>query len=114
MEYLLFGRSVVSDSLRPLDCSMPGFPVLYHILEFAQTHVHWVGDAIQSSRPLSSPSSPAFDLSQPEMDTQMKDRETHSVCGATRLALAGPLPQGLTLYPLTAAHETPQTLLRAA
>ena len=32
----------------PMDCSMPGFPVLHHLPEFAQTHVHWVGDAIQS------------------------------------------------------------------
>ena len=36
-----------------LDCSMPGFPVLHHFPEFAQTHVHWVGDAIQLSHPLS-------------------------------------------------------------
>ena len=28
-----------------MDCSMPGFPVLYHLLEFVQMHVHWVGDA---------------------------------------------------------------------
>jgi len=48
----------------PMDCSMPGFPVLYYLLEFAQTHVHWVSDAIQSSHPLSSPSPPAFNLSQ--------------------------------------------------
>ena len=47
----------------PKDCRMPGFPVLHHLLEFAQTHVHWVGDAIQPSLPLSSPS-PAFNLSQ--------------------------------------------------
>ena len=47
-----------------MDCSMPGFPVLHHLPEFAQTHVHWVGDAIQPSHPLSSPSSPAFCLSQ--------------------------------------------------
>ena len=33
------------------------------------------------------------------MDTQMKDRETHAVCGTSSLALDGPLPQGLTLYP---------------
>ena len=39
----------------PMDCSMPGFPVLHHLLGFAQTHVHWVGDASQPSRPLSSP-----------------------------------------------------------
>jgi len=47
----------------PKDCRMPGFPVLYHLPEFAETHVHWVGDAIQPSLPLSSPS-PAFNLSQ--------------------------------------------------
>ena len=45
-------------------CSMPGFPVLHHLLEFAQTHVHWVSDAIQPSHSLSSPSPPAFNLSQ--------------------------------------------------
>ena len=48
----------------PMDCSTPGFTVLHHLLEFAQTHVHWVSDAIQSSCPLSSPSPPAFSLSQ--------------------------------------------------
>ena len=37
----------------PKDCSMPGFPVLHYLLEFAQTHVHWVGDTIQSSPLLS-------------------------------------------------------------
>ena len=47
----------------PMDCSTPGFPVLHHLPEFAQTHVHWVADAIQPSRPLSSPSLPAFNLS---------------------------------------------------
>ena len=43
-----------------MDCSMPDFPVLYHLPEFAQIHVHWVSDAIQPSHPLSSPSRPAF------------------------------------------------------
>ena len=38
----------------PMDCSTPGFPVLHHLPEFAQTHAHWVGDAIQPSHPLSS------------------------------------------------------------
>ena len=46
------------------DCSTPGFPVLHHLPEFAQTHVHWVGDATQSSHPLLPPSPPAFNLSQ--------------------------------------------------
>ena len=45
-------------------CSTPGFPVLHYLLEFAQTHVQWVGDAIHPSHPLSSPSPPAFNLSQ--------------------------------------------------
>ena len=36
----------------PMNCSMSGFPVLHHLLEFAQTHVHRVGDAIQPSHPL--------------------------------------------------------------
>ena len=48
----------------PMDCSTPGFPVLHYLLELAQTHVHWVGEAIQPSHPLSSPSPPAFNLSQ--------------------------------------------------
>ena len=47
-----------------MDCSTPGFPVLHHLLEFAQTPVRWVSDAIQPSYPLSSPSLPAFNLSQ--------------------------------------------------
>ena len=48
----------------PVDCSMPGFPVLHQLPELAQTHVHQVGDAIQPSHPLSLPSPPAFNLSQ--------------------------------------------------
>ena len=48
----------------PMDCSMPGFPVLHSLPELAQTHVRWIGDAIQPSHPVSSPSSPAFNLSQ--------------------------------------------------
>ena len=48
----------------PMDCSMSGFPVLHYLLEFLQTHVHWVGDAIQPSSPLSPPSSPALSLFQ--------------------------------------------------
>ena len=47
-----------------MNCRTPGFPVLHYLPEFAQTRVHWVGDAIQPSHPLSSPSPPALDLSQ--------------------------------------------------
>ena len=48
----------------PMDCSRSDLPVHHQLLEPTQTHVHWVGDAIQSSHPLSSPSSPAFNHSQ--------------------------------------------------
>ena len=45
-----------------MDCSTPGFPVLHHLPEPAQTHVHWVGDAIQPSHPLLPSSPPALCL----------------------------------------------------
>ena len=48
----------------PMHYSTPGFPVHHQLLDFTQTHVHWVSDAIQPSHPLSSPSPPAFNLSQ--------------------------------------------------
>ena len=48
----------------PMVCSMPGLPVHHQLQEFTQTHVHRVGDAIQPSHPLSSPSPPALNLSQ--------------------------------------------------
>ena len=48
----------------PMNCSTPGLPVHHQLPEFIQTHVHRVGDAIQPSHPLSSPSPPAFNLSQ--------------------------------------------------
>ena len=48
----------------PMDSSMPGFPVYHQLPELTQTHVHWVGDAIQPSHSLSSPFPLAFNLSQ--------------------------------------------------
>ena len=63
----LFQFSSVAQSCltlwNPKDCSMPGFPVHYQLWELTQIHVHWVGDAIQPTHPLSSPS-PTFNLSQ--------------------------------------------------
>ena len=67
IEVVLF---IVVQSLRrvwlcdPMNCSTPGFPVLYCFLESAQTHVLWVSDAIQPSHPLSSPFPLALSLSQ--------------------------------------------------
>ena len=57
-----FSRSVMSDSLQPMDCSTPGFSVHHQFPELAQMHVHQAGDAIQQFHPLSSPFPPAFNL----------------------------------------------------
>ena len=61
-ELFLFCCYVLSD-WDPTNCSTPGFPVLHCLPEFAQTHVLWVGDAIQPSHPLSPPSPLALNLS---------------------------------------------------
>ena len=64
--------------LRPHDCSPPGFPVLQYLLEFAQMHVHGVGDAIQPSHP--RPPSPfAFNLNQPQGLFQYTDGKEETV-----------------------------------
>ena len=64
----LGGSSLVSKSCSilcdPMDCSIPGFPVLHYLLELAQIHVREVSNAIQPSHPLSSPSPPALILPQ--------------------------------------------------
>ena len=65
----------------PMDCNTPGFPVHHQLLELAQTHVHWVGDAIQPSHPLSSPSLPAFNLSQ----HQRLFQRVNSSCQVTKV-----------------------------
>ena len=59
--FLLF--SCIRLFCNPMDCNMPGLPVLHHLSELAQDHVHWAGDGIQPSHSLSSPS-PAFYFSQ--------------------------------------------------
>ena len=59
-----FSRSVMSTLCDPMNRSTPGLPVHHQLLEFTQTHVHWVSDAIQPSHPLSSPFPPAPSPSQ--------------------------------------------------
>ena len=59
-----FSRSQCLTLCNPMYCSTPGFLVHCELLELAQTHVHWDGDAVQTSHPLYSPSPPAFNLSQ--------------------------------------------------
>ena len=65
----------------PMDCSTPGFPVLHYLLDFAQTHVHWVDDAIQPSHPRSMPSFPALNLSQHQGLFQWVGSSHQVACG---------------------------------
>ena len=61
----------------PMDCSIPGFTVHHQLLEFTQTYVHQIGDAIQPSHPLSSPSPPAFKLSQHQVRVFSSESALH-------------------------------------
>ena len=64
--HFIFQFSPVTQSCltlcKPMDCNTPGFPVHHQLPELAQTHVHWIGDAIQASHLLSSPFPPAFKI----------------------------------------------------
>ena len=60
----LFDHCLLPTVCNPRNCSMPGFPILHHLLVLAPTHVHRVSDTTQPSHPLSSPSLPDFNLSQ--------------------------------------------------
>ena len=63
--YIISSVSLSCPTLcKPMDCSIPGLPVPHHLLEFAQVHVHWIGDAVQSSHPLTLFSPSALNLSQ--------------------------------------------------
>ena len=83
---LLFSRSVMSSSLWPHVLQHAGFSVLHHLVEFVQTDVHWVSDAIQPSHLLSSPSPPAFNLSQ-HQDLFQWVRILHQVAKVLELQL---------------------------
>ena len=69
-----------------MDCSMPGLPVHCQLPVFTKTHIHRVGDAIQLSHPLSSPSPPAFNLSQHQSLFQGVS-SSHQVAKALELQL---------------------------
>ena len=84
---LLFSHLVTSNSLHPIDCNTPGFPVLHHLPEPAQTHVHGVSDAIQLSRHLWSSSLPVFNLSQHQGLFQWA-RSSHQVANVLELQIS--------------------------
>ena len=67
MYFVFFYCSVTTSCptfCNPMDCSMPGFPILHHLPEFLHTHVNRVDDTVQPSHPLLSPFPPTFSLSQ--------------------------------------------------
>ena len=92
------------------DCSMPGFPVLHQLPELAQTHVHWVGDAIQPSHPVtpfsscpqSFPASGSFPVSQlfisgsQSIQLQLKHQSLQWMCAQS----IGPLSESLQPHEL--------------
>ena len=88
----------------PTNCSTPGFPVLYYLLKFAQTHVHWISDVIQPSHPLSSSSPPTFSLSQQSFPVNQLFASGGQSIRASASASASVLPvniQGWFLLGLT-------------
>ena len=98
----------------PMDWSTPGFPVLHHLLELAQTHVHWVSDAIQPSHPLSSPSPPAFNLSQHQGLFKLVS-SSHQVAKVLELQLQHKFFQWIfkiDWFDLCAVQETLKSLLQ--
>ena len=88
----------------PMNCSTLGFPVLHCLPEFAQTHVHRVGDSTQPSHPLSSPSPPALSLSQHQGLFQWVS-SSHQVAKVLELQLQ------LWAWPKEAMSLMPSTLL---
>ena len=83
-----------------MDCSTPGLPVLYHLPEFAQTHIHGVGDAIQPPLPLLPPPHPALNLSQHQSFSMgwLLASDGHSIGDSTSASVnkQGWFPLGLT------------------
>ena len=102
----------------PMGCSTPGFPALHYLPEVAQSHIPWVTDAIQPSHHLSSPSPPAFNLSQHQGLFQWVGSLHHvaKVLGASAPASVLPMniqswfPLGLT--DLLAVQRTLSTTLQ--
>ena len=103
----------------PMDCSMPGFPALHNLPEFAQTHVHWASDALQPSHPL-PPSSPfAFNLSQQQGLFQWVS-SSHQVAKVLELQLqyqpsneySGLISFRIDWFDLVAVQGTLKSLLR--
>ena len=119
----LFHQSLLFRSLscvwlcNSMNCSTPDFPVLEYLPKFAQTHVHWIGDAIQPSHPLSPTSPPAFNLSQHQGLFQWVDNSRHILICVGDIAgklgcereLPNQLPLAIWLHPRKETHTHTHT-----
>ena len=94
----------------PMDCSTPGFPVYHQLPELGQTHVHHVSDTIQPSHPLSSPSSPAFSLSQ-HQDLSVKNTSGGQSIRVSASAYSGLISFRVDWLDLLAVQGTLKSLL---
>ena len=98
LEFLVIQLSSVTQSCptlcNPMDCCTPGLPVHQQLLEFTQTHVHWVSDAIQPSHPLSFPSPPSFNPSQHQGLSKWVN-SSHQVASVGVSASASVLPMNI-------------------
>ena len=102
----------MSNSLWPLH--MPGFPVLLHLLELAQTHVHWAGDAIQPFHSLLPPSPPALNLSQHQglFPSGSNSKIIRLQCKRLQIQFLGsedPLEKGMAIHSSILAWRIPWT-----
>ena len=94
-----------------MDCRMPGFPFLHHLLKLAQTHVHWVGDTIQPCHPLFSPSPPALNLSSHHLLSgstvglmETSSKRAYATCSVTQVCrIQIPCPCGRLLLTYASA-----------
>ena len=94
----------------PRDCSLPGFPVLHRLLELAQTDVHRVGDTIQPSHPLLSPSPPAVNLSSIRVfsnESVLRIRWADAKASALASGAARVLEKAMALHSSTLAWKIP-------
>ena len=113
-----FSCSVVSNSLQPYGLQHARLPCHHQLPEFTKTHVHWVGDAIQLSHPLSSPSPLAFNPFPASGSFQMSQFFTLGSQSTGVSALASVLPMNiqswfpLGLTDLLAVQGTPKSLLQ--
>ena len=107
---LLFSCKSCLTLFDPMDYSMPGFPVLHYLPEFAQTHVHWGSDAIQPSHPLSPLLLlplifPSIGILYNHFLVRRSQRENHSIHGNNRVGMRNVRVWNLSLWKVWIARR---------